>query len=151
MNVFVTTGTTSFSQLVDASLSQISNVDLIIQSPSVSSYSNSDFLNSLECFPFTSNIKHYYDWADVIITHAGAGTVYNLLEKGKKVIVVPNLTRRDKHQLDLATFLFEENLCEVCFDLNELGDSIASVTTKKFNRYRKDDFSGVDLILELLD
>ena len=29
---------------------------------------------------FTTNIVKYYFWADIVICHAGAGTIYQLLE-----------------------------------------------------------------------
>ena len=43
--------------------------------------------------------------SDLIITHAGAGNVFSILEMRKRVLVVPNLLRTDKHQSDLGDIL----------------------------------------------
>ena len=42
---------------------------------------------------------------DLIITHAGAGTVFFLLACNLPFIAVPNLERRDLHQLELYNWL----------------------------------------------
>ncbi len=42
---------------------------------------------------------------DLIITHAGAGTVFFLLTCNLPFIAIPNLERRDPHQLELYNWL----------------------------------------------
>jgi beta-1,4-N-acetylglucosaminyltransferase len=45
---------------------------------------------NITTFSFTKNINKYYDWADLIITHTGAGTTFELLKKNKKMISISN-------------------------------------------------------------
>jgi len=41
-------------------------------------------------FKFTKDIDKYYDWADLVITHTGAGTLTELIINNKKVISISN-------------------------------------------------------------
>jgi beta-1,4-N-acetylglucosaminyltransferase len=50
---------------------------------------------------------------DLVISHAGAGTVYALLDRGQPFCVVPNLDRTDDHQSDIANFLRGNTLAPV--------------------------------------
>lgn len=60
------------------------------------------------CFDMISdeNFKKLIDEADLIIAHAGTGTVTSSIKRGKKVIIFPRLAEYDEHydnhQLDLA-------------------------------------------------
>lgn len=104
-------------------------------------------------FRFTNSFNRVVDESDLIITHAGAGTVYSLLEKGKNIIVIPNLERVDKHQLEIAKFVCDNKYGLACFDVSNLEASIDKVrsfidTEKK--GYRKDDFFKKNEILEFL-
>jgi len=51
-------------------------------------------------------------WADVVVSHGGAGTLINALRKEKKLVVVPRLERFNEHtndhQLDLARAFHRE-------------------------------------------
>lgn len=50
-------------------------------------------------FSFTKDINKHYDWADLIITHTGAGTTFELLEKNKKIISVSNPKAIENHEI----------------------------------------------------
>ena len=86
---------------------------------------------------YIANIHEAYSWADVVITHAGAGTVYTLLELGKRIIVVPNLTRRDKHQRELARFVEMNQFGIVAWDPESVGDAIRRLDEFDFKPYNK--------------
>ena len=59
--------------------------------------------------------------ADLVISHAGSGSVMESLEAGKKLIVVVNETLMDNHQLELAEKMYEEGflLYTTCAGLSE--------------------------------
>ncbi|WP_448246092.1 PssE/Cps14G family polysaccharide biosynthesis glycosyltransferase [Thalassotalea agariperforans] len=146
MKVFVTLGTTLFPELLDALIAQ--NIDnkyeLVIQSPA------GNIENFKRAFHFIENINEWYEWADVVITHAGAGSVYRLLEQKQKLIVVPNIYRKDQHQLELANFVKSKNFALVCYQLCQLNEMLEKITPMTFDKYIKNEFKGVDLIVNTL-
>ncbi|MEM4234938.1 MAG: glycosyltransferase [Candidatus Methanomethylicaceae archaeon] len=45
---------------------------------------------NLKWFRFRRDLTAFYEQADLIITHGGAGTIFEILQAGKKAIAVPN-------------------------------------------------------------
>ncbi len=101
-------------------------------------------------FNFTDEIKAYYRDCDLVISHGGAGSIYQLLELQKKVIVVPNLERSDRHQLDITRFMSEKNYVLQVSNLDNLPDAISRCETHQFDRFGKQDFFAADEILDFL-
>jgi beta-1,4-N-acetylglucosaminyltransferase len=95
--VFVTVGTTRFPSLVRFFDRPTRSCEIVIQHADPG-YVTEHALG----FAFAASVAEWYAWADVVVTHAGAGSVYELLERGQRLVVVPNLDRADTHQLDLA-------------------------------------------------
>jgi beta-1,4-N-acetylglucosaminyltransferase len=149
INVFITVGTTEFDELIEF-IDEISlnlpDFNMVAQISSSAVYSP----KNITFFDFSDDFESYVESADIIISHAGAGSVYSMLEKGKKLIVVPNLTRADKHQLELANFVQTKNFSIVCYVLKDLEEAILRVNKTSFNVYEKDDFFGLDIIRDLL-
>ncbi|GAA04676.1 PssE/Cps14G family polysaccharide biosynthesis glycosyltransferase [Photobacterium leiognathi] len=116
MKVFVTVGTTVFDELIkniDKVITRLDGVSFIFQiAKGKYKPKNADY------FDFTSDIDFFYNEADLIITHAGAGSIYRLLELNKKIIVVPNMVRVDKHQKDISTYMSEKNHVLLLSDFN---------------------------------
>lgn len=123
MNIFLTLGTTPFDSLVKYvdNCHSLNKYTLIIQTTGNYSPTNHNF------FTFSNEIEKYYSNADVVITHAGAGSIYNLLEKKKKIIVVPNFERVDKHQSDISKYVEKERLGLVCWDFKHLVQKIEDI------------------------
>lgn len=140
--ILITTGTTDFTKLIQHSISIFEEFkfDLTIQTPSIIHH------NKIKSFLFIDNIKDKYKNFDIIITHAGAGNCYQLLEMNHPIIVVPNLDRRDKHQSDLGNYLQKNNYCPVCWDLKNLESLILDYDDKLFSKYSKKTFFKPDLI-----
>ncbi|KAF8652741.1 hypothetical protein AX16_004238 [Volvariella volvacea WC 439] len=59
----------------------------------------------IEIWKFKPQLQEEYERADFIISHAGSGTILDVLRMGKPIIVVPNPTLADNHQDELATAL----------------------------------------------
>lgn len=144
MKVFVTTGTTAFEELSSLVVEISEQFEIILQTPECVL----DAKNA-RVFSFVEDIESYYDWADVVVTHAGAGSVYRLLELGKRIVVVPNLTRKDPHQLQLAKYVDDSAYGEVCYNMSELKTSIISCAESTFSRYERLLFDDVTGILNL--
>lgn len=123
MNVFVTVGTTSFDELiknVDDIIIKFDGFSFVLQiAQGKYKPKNADY------FEFTSNIDEFYNDADLIITHAGAGSIYRLLELNKKIIVVPNMERVDKHQSDISTYMTDNHHALLLSDFKSTADIIS--------------------------
>ncbi|MCE2572803.1 glycosyltransferase [Motilimonas eburnea] len=86
-------------------------------------------------FLTSSEYKEKLAWCDVVIAHAGMGTIIQCLELNKKLIVVPRLAsyseHRNDHQLDtIARFepmTSNSSLFRVCTDMNELEKILVEV------------------------
>ncbi|MBY6208228.1 MULTISPECIES: PssE/Cps14G family polysaccharide biosynthesis glycosyltransferase [Halomonas] len=140
MNIFVTVGTTSFESLIASALAlaRVEEYTFRIQDPSQQRERGVD--DSCVVQRFYDDVLLQYEWADLIVTHAGAGSVYATLEMGKKIIVVPNLERADKHQAELAKYIQENNYGAVLWDVNQLGDTIKIASKSSYRPYARDRF-----------
>ncbi|EGQ7762005.1 glycosyltransferase, partial [Vibrio alginolyticus] len=101
-------------------------------------------------FKFSKNIHDYYNSADVVITHAGAGSIYSLVESKVKTIIVPNLDRIDKHQIDIARFMECNGYALVMWDFENPLKIVQEAKSTNFNPYVKEEFFKVDEILEYI-
>ena len=148
MNILVTVGTTPFDSLF-AHLDQLSakfpSLHFIGQTGH-GSYVPTHFPS----FTFSSDFGGQIDSADAVITHAGAGTVYDLLERGKQCIVVANLERKDKHQIDITRYVKESGYALATTDLADLEEFLNQLETFEPARYEKTDFFLADGIYKNL-
>ncbi|EPQ58184.1 glycosyl transferase [Gloeophyllum trabeum ATCC 11539] len=123
MRAFVTVGSTHFDPLVQASLStpvleslrSRGYTELTIQcghskivqelfsAQDVATLTNAGV--SIEVWRFKPTLREDYARADLVISHAGSGTILDVLRLGKALIVVPNPTLLDNHQEELANAL----------------------------------------------
>ncbi|XP_066058545.1 UDP-N-acetylglucosamine transferase subunit ALG13 [Chamaea fasciata] len=124
-SVFVTVGTTSFEELIAAARSppalqalqsrgyqklvlQVGRGSLPQPQPGSSS------ALAVEVFRFKESLAEELQSADLVISHAGAGSCLETLEKGKPLIVVINDKLMDNHQLELARQLHRDGCVLYC-------------------------------------
>ncbi|KAI0079904.1 glycosyltransferase family 1 protein [Panus rudis PR-1116 ss-1] len=123
MYAFVTVGSTRFDRLVQRALS-----DAVLDVLRAKGYSkivvqcgNSEFdtkafqwtgetwvrkgTGDVEVWRFKPSLKEEYEQADLVISHAGSGTILDVLRLRKPLIVIPNETLMDNHQEELASAL----------------------------------------------
>lgn len=62
----------------------------------------------IEYWKFKPSLQEEFEKADLVISHAGSGTILDVLRLGKAVIVVPNPTLLDRHQEELAKALSDQ-------------------------------------------
>ncbi len=83
-------------------------------------------------------IAELYKKARIIISHAGAGSIFAALNYQKPLVVVPRLKKYnehiDDHQLELAEVLEKEGKAVVIYDINNLENAIKKA--KKLNYKR---------------
>ncbi|OAD52817.1 UDP-N-acetylglucosamine transferase subunit ALG13 like protein [Eufriesea mexicana] len=123
--VFVTVGTTKFDELIDTVLSSE-----VLKELSSKGYNDitlqigrtlfipdctprCGFIN-IEYFNLSRNIIEYIETTDLIISHAGAGSILDALENKKNLIVVTNENLMDNHQLELAEQLYNDKHLYYC-------------------------------------
>ena len=110
MRVFVTVGSTRFDRLVAAVLGEevqqflagLGYTDLTVQ------YGNSDVpahipaLLSTQTYTYKPSLLGDIAEADLVISHAGAGTCLEVLQSNTPLVVVVNTHLMDNHQAELA-------------------------------------------------
>ena len=145
MKILLTVGTTKFDSLVryvDLNF-DLSQFKLTLQ------IANGEYIPTrFEYFTYTDQIENYYQAADLIITHAGAGTIFRLLELNKKMIVIPNLDRIDSHQIDIAEYMHKKGHARMILDFDDLKEAVSKVVQSKFLPFRKQDFFAANEIID---
>lgn len=86
-------------------------------------------------FNFKETLDKEISCADIVITHTGAGTIFELLEKNKKIICISNPKAIDNHELakklsDEKYLLFLKN-----FNFKNLRQSIYSIDKMVMKKY----------------
>jgi len=123
--VFVTVGTTKFDDLIITILYRA-----VMEALSAHNYKhlimqigNSNVkpdctprygIHKIETFRLSPSIGEYMQLADLVISHAGAGSVLEALEKRKHLIVVTNDLLMDNHQVELAEQLYKDEHLYYC-------------------------------------
>ncbi|KAF7654121.1 hypothetical protein LDENG_00073760 [Lucifuga dentata] len=123
-SVFVTVGTTSFDELIES----ITSADaiqvlkargyehLVLQVGRGSLLPGPESCPhvKLEAFRFKDSIAEDIKQADLVISHAGAGSCMEVLGAGKPLLVVVNDKLMDNHQLELARRLHTDSHLLYC-------------------------------------
>jgi UDP-N-acetylglucosamine transferase subunit ALG13 len=129
--ILVTVGThhQPFTRLIRA-LPTLPSRDAVVQ------YGHSPppaWRSAREAVPFLAydQLAALMDAADVVVTHAGVGSVLTALRMGHTPIVVPRLARFDEHvddhQIELTQTLEETGRVIAVWEIDELASSVASV------------------------
>lgn len=151
ISILVLTGTTGFDSLIrhiDTDPNWLKcDVDLLFQ------IGNGRYIpKNFPWIDYDPKIKTLIEKSDLIITHAGAGSVFSLLDQRSKFIVIPNLDRKDQHQAELCRFLERNNYAYACWDLTEIKFSFLSelVENYDFRQYKKKNFDKKKMILDII-
>jgi len=95
------------------------------------------------------------DKADVVITHAGVGSIIASIERGKKTIVVPRLKKYNEHvnnhQIQIARKYKHDGYVKSVMNLKHLGDVIKSIDTFEPKAYLKGKSNILSIIEEYID
>jgi UDP-N-acetyl-D-mannosaminouronate:lipid I N-acetyl-D-mannosaminouronosyltransferase len=148
MKIFVTVGNTQYNSLIKAvdELLSSDEYDVFIQ------LADGDYTPTHHKFiRYSDNVEQCFNDAELVITHAGAGTVFQLLEDNKKMLVIPNNERVDDHQLDLANYVKQHKFANVCYDLKTIKACVIEASNTEYVKYENEIFSGYSLINDLLN
>ncbi|KAH0472805.1 MAG: hypothetical protein KVP17_000313 [Porospora cf. gigantea B] len=78
-----------------------------------------------ELFDFEEDLSSWIAGADLVIAHAGAGTILEVAQLGVRMVAVVNVALMDDHQRELVDALPFVVCCEVC-DLETAVDEALS-------------------------
>uniref|UniRef100_A0A336LA32 UDP-N-acetylglucosamine transferase subunit ALG13 n=1 Tax=Culicoides sonorensis TaxID=179676 RepID=A0A336LA32_CULSO len=127
-NIFVTVGTTQFEALIKKiattelreTFKEIGCKKLTIQTgtgdvPSdIYEIYGSDGTITLKTYELKSSIAKDIEQADLVVSHAGAGSCIEVLRAGKPLLTVTNDELADNHQVELAEQLCNEGYLFFC-------------------------------------
>lgn len=124
--VFVTVGTTAFDELIQTVLStellQALSLrgynELVLQigkTPMIPDCTQRCGFKNISYFNLDASIAKFVHSADLIISHAGAGSILDALEARKPLIVVTNQKLMNNHQLELAEQLYSDRHLYYCY------------------------------------
>ncbi|MBI4177311.1 MAG: beta-1,4-galactosyltransferase [Candidatus Aenigmarchaeota archaeon] len=88
-----------------------------------------------EFYRFVNSEKfdELYRTADVIICHAGAGSIINALKNNKHLVIVPRLKKfhehTDDHQLDLAGVMETDGKAVCVIDVEKLPQAVQKASS----------------------
>ena len=81
-------------------------------------------------------INNLYKEAELIISHAGAGTLFDSLHSKKPIIIVPRLKKFGEHidnqQIELAEALDSTNKVVAVYDIEDLEDNLLKIENYRF-------------------
>lgn len=107
-------------------------------------YKSKDFIDR-------ESFKEYLDKCDLLITHAGAGTIVSGIKMGKKVIAIPRYSKYgehvDDHQVQILEQFTSMNLIYGIREVEELPKAIKEIRNMNFKAYE----SHTNNIIESID
>lgn len=148
--IFVTVGTTRFDRLIETIFDEESDVLSILekdfhvkrlilqagQSPMPATLPSTSI--QIDAYPYKNSIADDIQRADLVISHAGAGTILQTLEAQKPLLVVVNEKLMNNHQLEIAHQMEKEGYLRHC-TCSTLVDGLKKIATTTFERYEKGD------------
>ena len=155
MKVFVTVGTTEFDELIrivdsDEALDALSKGG----SFSVLSQIGKGKFEPSHCqwYRFKSSLSEDIASADLVITHAGAGSILQCVrDYSKMTIAVINPSLMDNHQDELASAMQEEGYLIACYP-KDLISEIGKVFNRTLKKYPiQDQTKLMDLFVSELE
>ena len=92
--------------------------------------------------------------AGIVITHGGAGSIIDVLNEKKRLIIVPRLAKfgehTNDHQLDLADALGRQGKAIVVKDIKQLGKALKDIKKKNLG-FGKSSMLGAELRKSILE
>ncbi|SVD99510.1 uncharacterized protein METZ01_LOCUS452364, partial [marine metagenome] len=105
-----------------------------------------------EFFRFAPSIEKYIKKADLVVSHAGVGSILEVLKAEKPLVVVPRQAQYDEHiddhQVEFSETFADHSAVEVVHDVGILEEVIQQIT-EKFNFVKFDDSNRIRLVRAL--
>ena len=139
--IFVTVGTPKygFSRLVEK-MDEIARKEKVIIQTGSTNYvpKNADHMKFMSRKEFEDMIMK----SDVVVTHAGVGSIIQILDAGKPIVVVPRRKHLNEHvndhQMDITKEFEESNIVTACYDVSNLEKKIKQAKKLKPRKESKE-------------
>lgn len=150
--IFVTVGNGKFDHLV-SELDKLKEKDLIEDDITIQLGHGNYKPKFCQWFKFENDLNKYYEQANMIISHGGPGTVFEILRQGKKLIAVPNRDRTDPHhQVEyLQAMAKETSALLYCDRVKDIHQSIEKAKKHNFTKYQQPSNKIPDVIKKILE
>ncbi|CAF3450442.1 unnamed protein product [Rotaria sp. Silwood1] len=122
---FVTVGTTQFDQLIETIVHDSNVLRTLV-----------DCLNIDKLILQIDSIEQDIQQADLVISHAGAGTILQTLEAHKPLLVVVNEKLMNNHQLEIAHEMEQQGYLFHC-TCSTLVTVLKKFVNHEFKQYEK--------------
>lgn len=96
----------------------------------------------VEWFRYTPSLKAVMSECSLVISHAGAGSIFETLSEGIDLIAVPNKDLMDNHQADLSSHLKSQGYLDMATP-ESLCRVVKDFDGSKLRRYTSDDGKGI--------
>jgi UDP-N-acetylglucosamine transferase subunit ALG13 len=100
----------------------------------------SSILKTQDAFLSRKSFDWYIRMSDVVICHAGAGTIAQCLQQGKIPIVIPRIYEKNEHlnnhQLDIANHFNTERMCYVVNSFEGIIEAMSASDGRKHKKYK---------------
>lgn len=141
--IFVTVGTQKqqFVRLLDLleNSKELLNDEIVVQAGHTE-YESSKM--KLIDFISYEEMEKYVDDSEFVICHGGVGSIFTALKRGKKVLVVPRLSKYKEHindhQLEICEQLEKDGYILYLKDNDNFDKMIKKVRNKKNKKYESD-------------
>lgn len=145
--IFATVGTTRFDELVEA----VDKIAPDLREEVVMQIGNCQYMpHNCKYFTFADGLLGYFQKANIIIAHGGAGITFEVLNLGKKLISLDNPNVIEGHQSDLLRKLAQEGHLIWCKDLNKISDCINAAKKMKLKKYVRPECEIGKMIVRLI-
>lgn len=88
--------------------------------------------------------------SDLVISHGGVGTIMDVLEKNKKIIVAPRLKKYNEHdndhQLEIVDYFSKKGYILPLYEEDDLEQVLEQVKTYEFKKYIRGNQKMIEII-----
>ncbi|MHA2373196.1 MAG: PssE/Cps14G family polysaccharide biosynthesis glycosyltransferase [Candidatus Thorarchaeota archaeon] len=148
--IFLTVGTASFDLLVQK-MDHLIGAG-IIKDRVIAQIGRGSYLpKNMEYFRFIKSLNKAYEKANLIVSAGGAGTTFESVRRGLKLVVVENKTLMEGHQAQLIGELSSGRHLIWCRDITELATCIDAALISNFPPFKSDSFKAHRMIRQLIE
>jgi beta-1,4-N-acetylglucosaminyltransferase len=134
--IFVTVGTTYFDELI-REVDRLAG-EGIVHGPVIAQIGRSRYIpRHIQWVRYVEDMDQHYHKADLVISHGGVGTLFELLLLQKSFIAVANRSLPGDHQAQLLRVLAARGLCRCCFQVGDLEAALREQATRPLVPYQR--------------